>query len=189
MSLKIIVGPMSSGKTTKLVSYASEEALSNKVLYVSYRTDMIDPNDRDTVGGDGIIITCKNPSISKLHKDIDVEFVSNLNDISDSYDVYIIDEGQFYEKDDLVSSVIKLMKSGRIVYIAGLLSDYKMDSFGHIKDVIHLANDGIEHLTSRCFKCNHQAGSAWFTSRCGDNTDVISVQDEYIPTCLEHHFT
>lgn len=174
--LKIILGPMFSGKTTELISLY-QKSYSNKKVIINHTCDK-----RYSLV----------PAITS-HDLVSLPAVSteNLKEILDNKelmenDEFYIDEGQFHH--DLYYVVTKLMELKKKIIISGLDGDFKMCPFEgmDLLRLIPFANDGIEKLTANCYICNQPAS---YTKKLSGNSEQQEVgeKDKYQPTCYLHH--
>ena len=110
----------------------------------------------------------------------------NLGDsfeILKNYDVIGIDEGQFFP--DLVDICEKLVLLKKIVIIAALNGDFRMEPFPVISKIISKA-DKIKLLKAYCFNCHKDAK---FSLRIvqSNETVLIGAGEAYKPACRECH--
>ena len=100
-----------------------------------------------------------------------------------SYDVIGIDEGQFFP--DLVEICEQLASLEKIVIIAALNADFRMEPFPVISRIISKA-DKIELLKAYCFNCHKDAN---FSLRIvkSNETVLIGGGEAYKPVCRECH--
>ena len=129
--LKIILGSMFAGKTSELVStYKKYTAKNTKPFVINHSHDTRYSNNK-MVTHDGI-------SIDAAFSDKLKTFTED--EYTDKYDVYLINEGQFFG--DLVESVdILLNKKKKKVYVCGLDGDFERKKFGTILDIIPWCDD------------------------------------------------
>ena len=180
--LDIILGPMFSGKTTKLLEIM--DAFDKKdVKYIAIKPE-IDNRYTDTDN---------NYIVSHNLKKKQCNITSNLKDIfeeikvkqeSDSIQYILIDEGQFFN--NLYNFCILCLEKLNInVIVTGLDGDYKRKPMGEILDLLPIANT-ITKLLSKCNVCQEDA---IFTHRTVANTDQVLIggSDEYIPLCRKHY--
>ena len=174
--LKIILGPMFSGKTTELIrSY--QKSFSKKKIIINHSSDIRYTNLP--------AITSHNleslPAIS----------IENLADILKDKkllenDEFYIDEGQFH--DHLYDVVKELMKLGKKIVISGLDGDFNMNPFKgmDLLRLIPLANNGVIKLSANCYICNDPAS---YTKKLSGNSEQkeVGTNDKYQPTCYLHH--
>ena len=181
----IILGPMFSGKTTTLCVCLSRDADVNKrVAYVNHSSDV-----RSVQRSYGSVTTHHSAKMAMSHKVHQMK----LNDLSSldfmQYSVIGIDEGQFFSKRDM-EIVKKWVLNGRKVYVSTLSGDFKMDTFGHVFDLLPIC-DKIMHLGAYCHFCLKKGidRMANFTMKIGGsgNQTEIGGEDLYRPVCLECH--
>ena len=174
--LGIWIGPMFSGKTTRLITkFKLNKIAEIPTLVINYAEDnrysQINLSTHDKVE-----IPCVKLSNLK-------EIYSHLERME--YDTILINEGQFFA--DLYDVVKDLIENkNKNVYICGLDGDYKMQKFGQLIDLIPLANS-VEKLNAICKRCKKTAA---FTRRISLETaqKVIGDTDKYIPVCRKCYF-
>ena len=174
MGISLIIGPMFSGKTTKLICQMSKlsYSINNKVLFIKY--------DKDIRNNKSII------SHNKIYNpDVHVLLTNKLKDVND----YIknnkithigIDEGQFFEDIEYVLQWSLYVN----IYIATLDSDYKQIVFGNIISLIPFC-DKIKKLKATCSKCN-KVNSAIISTRINEKINsriFIGGSDDYQVLC------
>ena len=169
-SLTVIIGPMFSGKTSYLLGvYTAFNYISNRVVAINHTID-----DRYTKG-----YMC-----SHDNKKIKCSIVTNLkefcNENVNKYDVFLINEGQFFE--NLYDTVLNLVeKHNKIVYVCGLDGDFKRNKMGDILNLIPIS-DNVVKLKSRC-RCGEDA---IFTCRMASKNDsqvLVGGSEMYQPLC------
>jgi thymidine kinase len=176
--LSIILGPMWSGKTSKIVDlYKQFEFCEIHVLPINYSldtrygTDCISTHDER-------IIPCKT-----------AETLANISDICKNQltpdfatcKVILINEGQFFgDIKEWVTCAVE--RYNKHVYICGLDGDFRREKFGNLLELIPLS-DEVTKLKSICIDCKHNL--AIFTHRhIRDDTEQILIgTDEYKPMC------
>jgi len=172
--LELILGPMFSGKSSKLIQLIRKYKVLNKICLI------IKPNIDNRYSDNKLIMTHDNISESCIT-------CTNLSDISNDYimmyDIIIIEEGQFFNDIyDVVKEWIKTKK----VYIAGLNGDANQELFGNLYKLISHA-DNIIFLTALCQICN-DGTSASFSKKNVNNNKVVDVggAEMYSPVCRRH---
>lgn len=179
--LYVEVGPMFSSKTTRATITASNYAVFNKkTLYVNFEND-----NRDTTGGDNKKFSCHNPSLIYLNDSVDTIKVKELENISEEYDCYILDECQFYS--DLYEICLKLINLKKIIHVYGLCGTFNKQLFGEIYRLLPIS-DSFVKINSKCSLCNYN-NDAPFTKRLTNSEEIISIggDNEYMSTCRFHH--
>jgi thymidine kinase len=176
--LKIVIGPMFSGKTTAIIKQWKINKLKNiKTLVVNYSEDNR-YSQTNLSSHDRVEIPCI--KLSKM-----LEVYSFIGESKERIQCILINEGQFFP--DLYDVVRDLLQEKHIsVFVSGLDGDYKMQKFGQILDLIPMTNS-IEKLHSICYNCKGQAD---FTMRCSGGSNeqkIIGTHDIYKATCRECH--
>lgn len=183
--LELIVGPMFSGKTSRLVDIYKQCTFCNiPVVVINHSIDNR-YDDELLSTHDHIKIPCiKTDSLGYIWKE---EPETNgifkiLRDREETYfaDVILINEGQFF--DDLYDTVISMLKYGKKVYIAGLDGDFKRQKFGQILDLIPLC-DKITKLKSLCGICKNGTPGIFSKRLTNDVEQTVVGFDNYIPVC------
>lgn len=176
--LKIILGCMFSGKTSKLITIYKKNLIAEiNTCIINYIDDTrYDAEKMST--HDGVKVKC----IRSRHL---MSVFDNDSGLLENNKVIIINEGQFFG--DLYETVRWLVGTkDKDVYVGGLDGDYKMEKFGSILDLIPLCNE-VEKLNAVCASCK---GDASFTKRiiteAGEQV-LIGGSDIYIPVCRDCH--
>jgi len=166
--LHIILGPMFSGKTTKLINLSHNYS---RPIFINYKLDTR-YHDSLLSTHDGITVPCIQ---SLFLYDILQEIL-----VIES-DAIFINEGQFFT--DVFDSVKTLVeKYNKKVYICGLDGDYLRKTFGDLFKLIPLC-DTVEKLSSKCDMCKNPAP---FTCRLTSHTEQLLIgADEYTTLCRE----
>ena len=171
--IELILGPMFSGKSTRLIELMRKYVYkAKKTIMVKYFADQRYSEKSEVVTHDLIkyaSINCK-----KLRDSFDT---------LKHYDVIGIDEGQFFEY--LVEVCEELALMGKIVLIAALNGDFRMEPFPVIQRIIS-KSDKIKLLKAYCFNCHKDAK---FSLRIvqSNETVLIGAGEAYKPACRECH--
>ena len=171
--LDVIIGPMYAGKSTRLISiYRKNILLMKRICVINYSEDnRYDNKSLCTHDGDKI------PSIKLSELSI-----LKTDDYLNNYDMFIIDEGQFYP--DLVEVCKFLTEKNKDIIVAGLSSDFQMKQFGQLIELIPFCNN-IEKISTSCRFCSHKA---YFTKRLTKQTDQKIIGNSiYAPVCRLCH--
>jgi thymidine kinase len=178
--LELIVGPMYSGKTSKLLElYKQFNFCGIKTLVINYCEDKR-YSETELSTHDRNMIPCK--QAYDLFNDI-CSFESDTeNKYKDFYEsqVILINEGQFFNN---IEAWVKIAVEtfGKAVYICGLDSDFQRQPFGNWLNLIQLC-DKITKLHSYCSLC--KKNPAIFSHRLSnEKTQKIIGSDSYIPLC------
>ncbi len=182
--LELIWGPMFCGKTSSLLHKLSlHHMCGKKTLYVNSALDT----------RTNAAFSTHNP-LFKLDISFDAVKVRSLHDLMEkdikSYDVIGIDESQFFP--DLVGFVSCLVNTmNKVVYVGGLTGNASMELFGHMHQLIPMANK-VTTLSAICESCTKRGEmrDANFTRRLMATQDIIQVggHDMYLPVCRECYY-
>ena len=172
--LELVIGPMFSGKTTKMLHCIRRHGFANKrVLLVKYCKDQ-----RYSVGS---VATHDNVTGPAGCHTLSVASLSQVGDEYHNYDVIGVDEGQFYP--DLAEFADRVASEGKVVIVAALDGDFLRNPFGDICRLIPRA-EVVTKITAVCMMCGCNAS---FSRRISAEQDVevIGGADKYLPTCRE----
>jgi thymidine kinase len=179
--LEIILGPMYSSKSTRLLEIYKQLKFCNiPVIIINHS---IDTRYHETMVSthDKIMAPC----IQTTHLS-NVWFEQNTNSNLENYtkvknsDVILINEGQFF--DDLYTVVDDMIKNNKRVYVCGLDSDFERKKFGQILDLIPIC-DKIVKLTSLCSKCKDGTPAIFSMRLTQEKQQTFVGSDNYIPVC------
>lgn len=170
--LELIIGPMFSGKTSRLIQIKQKYTILNKKILT------LKPIIDNRYSQQSVIVT---------HDQNRSECVSRfkLSEVYDTenYDIIIIEEGQFFS--DLFEHVIEWCKTKK-VYVAGLNGDANKNLFGNLYKLISHA-DNIVFLTALCKVCN-DGTPAVFTKKMIPDDKIVDVggAEMYQAVCRKH---
>lgn len=182
--LHIFIGPMFSGKTTKLLNIYT---LLTTHIKINQEKILLINHTSDTRYGQSQIIShdgnkCPCYSLNKLEEIYTLFDTTNLNNI----EYILIDEAQFFT--DLFIIVLKLLKNGKNIIIAGLDGDFQQKPFYNSKllELIPYCAT-IQKLCAKCYICKEHA---FVTKRLTNSKDIILVggSDDYQPACIKHAY-
>ena len=171
--IELILGPMFSGKSTRLIELMRKYVYkAKKTIMVKFYADQRYTDKSEVVTHDLI-----------KYDSINCKILRNSFDTFKEYDVIGIDEGQFFA--DLVEVCEELALMGKIVLIAALNGDFRMEPFPVIQRIIAKA-DKIKLLKAYCFNCHKDAK---FSLRMfqSNETVLIGAGEAYKPACRECH--
>jgi thymidine kinase len=183
--LELIIGPMFSGKTSRLIDIYKQCKFCNiPVVVINHSIDNR-YDDELLSTHDHVKIPCiKTDSLGYIWKE---EPETNgvfkiLRDREETYfaDVILINEGQFF--DDLYEVVNSMLKHGKKVYVAGLDGDFQRQKFGQILDLIPLC-DNVTKLKSLCGKCKNGTLGIFSKRLSNESEQTVIGFDNYIPVC------
>ena len=172
-TLDIILGPMYAGKSTKLINiFRKNSLLMKRICVINYSEDNRYANDSLCTHDGDKIPSVKLESLSILKN----------NDYLQNYDMFIIDEGQFYS--DLVDVCKYLVDCKKDIVVAGLSSDFQMKQFGQLINLIPFCNN-VEKISTDCRFCSKRA---YFTKRLTKEKDQKIIGNNiYAPVCRLCH--
>ena len=170
--LEIILGPMFSGKTSKLAEIYKQcmfcnipVAVINFALDTRYHDTMMSTHDKHMI-----------PCIQTML----LAPIWDTNAQVRGADVILINEGQFFE--DLYPAVESMLKAGKKIYISGLDGDFQRKKFGQILDLIPLC-DKVTKLTSLCSICKTGEPGIFSMRLTSETQQTLIGSDNYAPVC------
>ncbi len=171
--IKVICGPMFSGKTKTLIAAIEEEKAKGKTVFV------FKPKVDDRFAEEAVVSHDKDRSEDQVQ----AFRVGRPKEILDSYlnaDVIAIDEVQFFDK-SIVHVCDKIANNGKSVIVAGLDQDYLAQPFGSMPTLLTMADEVIK-LNSVCTFCS---GRARFSHRISKDAGIVVLgeKDKYVPLC------
>ena len=186
--LHLILGPMFSGKTSKLLEIYENCILSNiSVLVINHSSD-IRYSENMLSTHNKKMIPCT--FINRLNNLFDIEndnkYDSNNENVYNNSvmlaNIILINEGQFF--DDLyvwVKTMVEIFD--KKIYVSGLDGDSNRKKFGQILDLIPIC-DKVIKLRSLCVICKNGT-KAPFTLRTIKNGSqvLIGSEESYKPVC------
>ena len=176
--LHIIIGPMFSGKTTKLINEINTLKIYKKnILIINSKKDNRIETDSIKTHTNIVYNAYKTENLTR----------ELINELSNKYDVIAIDEAQFF--DNLYDFVNELLKLNIHIIVCGLNGDRNQKKFGFITDLIPLANK-IDKLSGICNICNDGTPGD-FTSIKSINKDsnnqiLIGDNNLFLCVCRKH---
>ena len=172
MTLHLKTGSMRAGKTTQLIKdYIAFKQDGKNVCIINYIGDIQRTKTEFLKSHDNIMVACLNIESFDEEK-LQKYFRSNKTDI------YMLNEGQFFNK--LRETSIYIVESlKKDFYIYALDGDYKRENFGEIHTVLPLV-DTYEKLYAKC-NCGNKA---LFSQRIvSDCKQTIIGTDIYKSVC------
>jgi thymidine kinase len=191
--LEVIVGPMFSGKTERLI------AKLHRAQYAKKRVRILKPaHDTRTQGyiasravlPDGTTQITDQLSAVMVHDEESFWKIVNLN----KFDVLAIDEAQFFPLDTPMRDTLgwfgravrTLLRERRNtdlrIIVAGLDMDFAEEPFGPIPGLLAIADD-VEKLTGVCMVCGSDAGYISYRMISDDKQLVVGDIGEYQVRC------
>jgi thymidine kinase len=169
--LELFVGPMFSGKTSKLLALYDQYrfcdipvAVINHSADTRYHRSLLSTHDKK-------MIPCIQTS----------SLCSLINDTAVlTSDVILINEGQFF--DDIVAFVRRMLVSKKKVYVAGLDGDFERKKFGHLLDLIPVC-DKVTKLSSLCARCKDGTKAVFSLRLVANKSQMLIGSENYMPVC------
>lgn len=188
--LEIILGPMFSGKTSRLVEVYKQCQFCNiKVTVINHSIDNR-YDDELLSTHDKIKIPCiKTNKLMDLWVDY-INLEENIQDVPRVKDkfkirtssVILINEGQFFP--DLEEFVKLLLNDNKKIYVCGLDGDFERKKFGQILDIIPLC-DKVYKLTSLCSLCKNGTKGIFSMRLTNEKEQTVVGSENYIPVCRD----
>lgn len=181
--IEVAVGPMFSGKSEWLVSKLRvHEVAKKKILAICHASD-----DRYKRAH----ISSHNKSSYKAKEAKNTQEVSRLINLAGKFNVFAIDELQFFEP-EIVDLIVNLQKMGVNIYASGLDLDFRGQPWETTVKLLAFA-DTVEKLVAVCSVCN--SVNATRTQRLSNNNPapkkgprvLIGGKDSYTARCILHH--
>lgn len=175
MSLHITLGPMFSGKTSKLMHNYELQILRNKrILVLDY-----DSQAKYTGFFRGPM---KNHDSKTLHECIKTHDLMQYDilGLTSLSDVILINECQFF--DDLESYVDYCLENRKEVHVYGLDGDFEKKPMGCVSSIIPKC-DTIVKLQGKCSMC--PLPSLFSFRTCDSKEKILMDHTKYIPLCRQ----
>ena len=193
--LHVYVGPMFSGKTSLLVQKLEICNLltDHDSIYICHSLDKLREKKSHSEK------TLFGLSQLKRTQTFQTEMLSSLDLPLTRTTTVCIDEGQFFDQDDLHDFVKKLLKSSFLdeIYVVGLDGDYKGEYFlgSGLYRLMPLADTFQKLNTALCLKCVQEkkqkcvATMTDVVSSSSDRKDLIEIggSEKYVSVCRRHH--
>jgi len=178
--LELIIGPMFSGKTSRLLElYRQYNQCNLNIVVINHSIDNRYNHSSILTNHDKISIPCISVSnISSIWNNESSPYFKQLREA----DIILINEGQFFE--DIYDSVKDMINYNKYIYISGLDGDFKREKFGKILDLIPLC-DKVTKLTSICGFCKNGTKGLFSLRKTAEQNQTLVGVDEYIPVCRQ----
>ena len=176
-SLEVFAGPMYAGKTTLLLQ---------RVLWLDHQQKkiLVIKPARDNRYNEDTIVTHNQLSYPCISFNEFSEIEDNYNIMPYNYNTVCLDEVQFMNTKDTLSSVEIWLRNGVNVVAAGLDQDSRGVPFETTSQLLGLA-DKSEKIKAICTTCGKEATKTYRVKASGDRIQVGSM-GMYEPRCLEH---
>ena len=174
--LELILGPMFSGKTSKILDLYKQCEFSNiPVVVINHTSDkrysetMLSTHDLKMI-----------PCIQASSLCDAMEILEIKNKINDAT-LILINEGQFFN--DLYEWTEMMIETNhKEIYICGLDGDFNRNKFGQILDLIPLC-DKVTKLKSLCSMCKNGTKALFSLRVTEEKEQVLIGSDCYKPVC------
>ena len=204
--LELIIGPMFSGKTSKLLEiYKQCEFCGIRVVIVNHAIDTrydslfenqplekVEPN-QETIPLPNFDSTFPKSGFLKVdtmlssHDKVTAPCIraatldeARKTNIFQDAEVILINEGQFF--DDLYEFVVDMLKEKKKIYICGLDGDFERKPIGTILSLIPLC-DNVTKLTSLCSICRNGTLGIFSMRLTEEKSQILVGVDNYVPVC------
>jgi len=159
---QVRVGPMGSGKTSRVIGFSlnNEKRFKDVAKKQSVRILLVRPS-KDTRINDPYVFKTHGNHLqydAREHENVSVAVLpygreSELLITYQGYDIYIFDEGQFFEI-GLARTLSQLAFNGKEIYFTGLLHDFKDEIFLTTQAVMTLPEvSNVKKLYNQCSLC------------------------------------
>ena len=183
--LELFIGPMYSGKTSKILEIYEQCKFCNISIAVlnhsddtRYHESMLSTHDQrmiPCIQTKNIMDVWDYKKIDELYNEKSAQHLQLRN-----AEVILINEGQFF--DDLFVCVESMIKENKRVYIAGLDGDFERKKFGQILDLIPLSNM-VTKLTSLCSICKDGTPGIFSKRITNEKQQMLIGSANYVPVC------
>ena len=184
--LELIIGPMYSGKTSKLLEIYKQckfceisVCVINHSLDKRYHDTMLSSHDKvmiPCINTDSLHSLWFNDGMIDLNEQIDKKNYKKIRNSS----VILINEGQFFN--DLYDVVYDMLKNKKIIHICGLDGDFERKKFGQILDLIPLC-DNVTKLSSLCSVCKNGTPGIFSMRISNEKQQTVIGSQNYLPVC------
>jgi thymidine kinase len=184
--LELFIGPMFSGKSTRLVEIYKQCKFCN--IPVTVINHIIDNRyDNELLSTHDLVkIPCLQAcELNDIWTDNGYKRTAENKDLwwhnaVRNSNVILINEGQFFP--DLYEVVVDMLANNKKVYICGLDGDFERKKFGTILDLIPLC-DKVTKLTSLCSICKDGTPGIFSMRLTNEKKQTVVGSDNYIPVC------
>lgn len=186
--LEVITGPMFAGKTEELIRRLRRGKIAQKIILL-FKPSTDNRYDEKEVVSHNLMSW---PSVP-LPPDISAAtFFSQFGSKIKKAQIIAFDEAQFFQKDQFLLIILKLLKKGKRVIISGLDLTFQGKPFGSMPELLSLADEVLK-LTAICEVCGEPATK---TQRLFKGKPLTSGPEviiggkegeiRYIPVCNKH---
>jgi thymidine kinase len=180
-TMELIIGPMFSGKTTRLIAQISRYSIAHKrCAVIRHSVDTRYEELRTHCGQ-----CCKAANIINCTSIKDVLFTQTIR--SPDYDVIGIDETQFFAYDEkstwiMAREIDDACMCGKTIICAGLDTNWLREPYNYISGLVSRA-DVITKLRAICMRCDREAIYSARKPDSGADGNPIGGADKYEALC------
>lgn len=174
----LILGPMFAKKTTRVIMYKRRlDEKGSKTLIFKHHSDVRYDDGNHVTSHDKDSEKC-----ISIHNTSEIFTTKGYKEAN----VIIIEEGQFFDK-TLVEDCRQIVNvDSKYLIVSALSGDYKMRPFGHVHELICIANS-VEMATACCNYCDGIVDANYTVKINGSENQVEVGVDKYVPSCRIHH--
>lgn len=171
MTLTVITGSMFAEKTTELQRRGRRlKRAGKKVAY--FKPDM------DTRYSVNQIVSHDGAKVDAINIPKDTTLQLTSREYFENYDVFLIDEVQFFNS-RILTAIETLLREGKTVIVAGLDLDFKGQPFFTVSTLMSIAENVVK-LHAVCSECGDDA---WVSHKEEGGQRIQLGTDEYTPMC------
>lgn len=183
--LGLFIGPMFSGKTSKLMELCKQFQFCNISVAVINHSSDTRYHETMLSNHDNVMIPCMQTeklsdiwNYANIEESYGVEAENHMKMRNAS--VIMINEAQFFE--DLVPIVKSMLKENKTIYIFGLDGDFKCERFGGVLDLVPMS-DNVTKLASFCNLCKDGTPGIFSLRLTNEKEQMLIGSDNYVPVC------
>ena len=180
MFLRVIIGPMFSGKTTHLIGHYQRLIASkikpSEILVINHTFDTRYSSNYLATHNEVTDIMCE--MMSTLMP-ITINSIKNNN-----LKAILINEGQFFND---ITQWIRFIFKNNIdieIIVSGLDADFKQEPFGDFLNIIPYCRD-LEKLTSICTRCSVKKAELTIRTLESQQQVIVGNHNIYQPVCSD----
>ena len=177
--LELIIGPMFSGKTSKLLDMYKQCQFCNiDCVIINHSLDNRYHHSMLTSHDDIKAPCVMTNSLFDVWNNMSNEHYHSLKKAQ----VILINEGQFF--DDLYVITQDMLNNNKRIYICGLDGDFEQKQFGQILNLIPIC-DMVNKLTSLCSICKNGKSGIFSMRTSSETNQTVIGSSNYLPVCRE----
>ena len=191
MTCELFIGPMKSGKTTKLFSRLLRINGINNSIKICYINNTLDTRSESDFSSHNLVYADISDKIDIIK--IESGSLKSYTDQISKYQVIGIDEIQFFSEED-IDSLLELFKTPNThfhILMAGLNGDHMGKPIGFAHKIMPFCTN-IELLYALCYDCSiknnsytDERATMSYRNDKAQGTIHIGNMDSYTPLCVE----